>query len=64
MRTKRLTYLAEVRNRAILPRSQDPEIDQWVQKHPEFKQATGYFDRILFLNDIYFKPIEAVQLLF
>ncbi|OCK97816.1 glycosyltransferase family 69 protein [Cenococcum geophilum 1.58] len=64
MRTKRLTYLAEVRNRAILPLSQGPEIDQWVQKHPEFKQATGHFDRILFLNDVYFKPIEAVQLLF
>ena len=64
MRTKRLTYLAEVRNRAILPLSQGLEIDQWAQKRPEFKQATGHFDRILFLNDVYFKPIEAVQLLF
>ncbi|OCL04636.1 glycosyltransferase family 69 protein [Glonium stellatum] len=64
MRRKRITYLAEVRNRAILPLSQGLESDQWAEKHPEFKQATGHFDRVLFLNDVYFKPTEAVQLLF
>ena len=47
-RTKRIAYLAEVRNRALSP------LDQ----HPEIK-----FDKLLYLNDIVFDPIEAAQLL-
>lgn len=47
-RLKRIAFLASVRNRALAP------ID-----------ANGVkFDKILYLNDVIFKPIEAVQLLF
>lgn len=47
-RLKRITFLAEVRNRALAP------ID-----------SNGVrFDKILYLNDINFDPIEAAQLLF
>lgn len=47
-RLKRIAFLAEVRNRALAP------ID-----------AAGVtYDKILFLNDIIFDPVEAAQLLF
>lgn len=47
-RLKRIAFLAEVRNRALAP------ID-----------ADGVkYDKILFLNDVIFDPIEATQLLF
>lgn len=47
-RLKRIAFLADVRNRALAP------ID-----------AHGVtFDKILFLNDVIFDPIEAAQLLF
>ncbi|PWW77853.1 Glycosyltransferase Family 69 protein [Tuber magnatum] len=46
---KRITYLAEVRNRALLP-------------------LAGYipslYDKILFLNDVVFDPVQALHLLF
>jgi hypothetical protein len=61
---KCLPYLAEVRNRAILPLQSGPEIDSWVANHPTFTRATIRFDRVLFLNDVFYKPVEAVQLLF
>ncbi|EEH22537.1 hypothetical protein PABG_04748 [Paracoccidioides brasiliensis Pb03] len=48
-RIKRVAYLAEVRNRALLPLN-DP--------------ANGRFDKLLYLNDIVFDPIDALQLLF
>ena len=48
-RTKRIAYLAEVRNRALLP---------LMGKQREIK-----YDRLLFLNDVIFDPIEAAQLL-
>ncbi|KAI4261721.1 MAG: hypothetical protein L6R42_003084 [Xanthoria sp. 1 TBL-2021] len=48
-RTKRIAYLAEVRNRALRPL--------------RTKEAVRY-DKLLFLNDVVFDPIEAVQLLF
>lgn len=48
-RTKRIAYLAEVRNRALRPL--------------QTKEAVRY-DKLLFLNDVVFDPIEAVQLLF
>ena len=47
-RTKRIAYLAEVRNRALLP----------LDEHPETK-----YDKLLYLNDVVFDPIEAAQLL-
>ncbi|KAF2496435.1 hypothetical protein BU16DRAFT_509484 [Lophium mytilinum] len=65
VRTKRLLYLAEVRNRAILPLQSGLSIDAWAASHPTFKSAaTTRFDRILFLNDVFFNPVDAVQLLF
>jgi hypothetical protein len=47
-RLKRIAFLAEVRNRALAPIDKDG-----VQ-----------FDKILFLNDVIFNPIDAIQLLF
>ncbi|KAL1965003.1 hypothetical protein VTN77DRAFT_6203 [Rasamsonia byssochlamydoides] len=49
VRTKRIAYLAEVRNRALRPLDEDPD--------------TRY-DKLLYLNDVYFDPLDAVQLLF
>jgi hypothetical protein len=54
---KRLTYLTEVRNRVLAP------LDS-----PEPSIAINYtsirFDRILFLNDIFYNAVDAVNLLF
>ncbi|KAF2144117.1 glycosyltransferase family 69 protein [Aplosporella prunicola CBS 121167] len=47
-RIKRIAYLAETRNRALRP------LDDIETK----------FDKLLFLNDVYFNPIDAAQLLF
>ena len=47
-RTKRITFLAEVRNRALRP----------------LADSTIHFDKLLYVNDIIFNPIDAVQLLF
>lgn len=49
-RVKRISYLAETRNRALEP------LDEHTAQEP--------FDKILFLNDIAFDPVEALQLLF
>ncbi|TVY83277.1 hypothetical protein LSUE1_G001952 [Lachnellula suecica] len=46
--TKRMAFLAEVRNRALRP----------------LQDSSSRFDKILFLNDVMFNPIDAVQLLF
>ncbi|KAL8695040.1 MAG: hypothetical protein Q9218_000408 [Villophora microphyllina] len=48
-RTKRIAYLAAVRNRALRP------LDE---------ASTVSYDKLLFLNDVVFNPVEAVQLLF
>jgi hypothetical protein len=48
---KRLAYLSDMRNRALRP------IDT-------FDHKMGAFDKILFLNDIIFNPVDAAQLLF
>ncbi|KAK2811129.1 hypothetical protein FQN50_002465 [Emmonsiellopsis sp. PD_5] len=48
-RTKRIAYLAEVRNRALRP------LDD--------KRSQRY-DKLLYLNDVVFDPIDALQLLF
>ena len=47
-RTKRIVYLAEARNRALQP----------LEDHPAVK-----YDKLLYLNDIVFDPVAAVQLL-
>ncbi|OJD36067.1 glycosyltransferase family 69 protein [Diplodia corticola] len=47
-RIKRIAYLAEVRNRALRP----------------LQSAEVTFDKVLFLNDVYFDPVDAAQLLF
>lgn len=47
-RIKRISYLAEVRNRALLP----------------LDSLDARFDKILFLNDVVFDPEEATRLLF
>lgn len=48
-RIKRIEYLAQVRNKALKPLADDPE--------------TRY-DKLLYLNDILFDPLDALQLLF
>lgn len=48
-RVKRIAYLAEVRNRALRPLDEPSAIK---------------FDRLLYLNDVIFDPIDATQLLF
>ncbi|KAL8802457.1 MAG: hypothetical protein Q9200_006578 [Gallowayella weberi] len=48
-RVKRIAYLAEIRNRALRPLDEPTSVK---------------YDRLLFLNDVVFDPIEAVQLLF
>lgn len=52
-RMKRLSYLSEIRNRALKP------LDR-------FSREVGVveFDKVLFLNDIAFHAIDAMQLLF
>ncbi|KAJ9645549.1 hypothetical protein H2204_001129 [Knufia peltigerae] len=46
-RVKRIEYLSEVRNRALLP----------------LDKSTTIFDKLLYLNDVYFRPLDAAQLL-
>ena len=48
-RTKRIAYLAAIRNRALEPLDGESKVK---------------YDKLLFLNDVVFDPIEAVQLLF
>ena len=47
-RTKRITYLAEARNRALEPLDDNPDVK---------------YDKLLYLNDVTFDPIAAAQLL-
>ena len=49
IRTKRIAFLAEVRNRALRPLESNPLV---------------HFDKLLYLNDVIFNPIDAAQLLF
>ncbi|EAS35424.3 uncharacterized protein CIMG_00778 [Coccidioides immitis RS] len=48
-RLKRIAFLSEVRNRALQPLD-DPDRER--------------FDKLLYINDVFFDPIDAVQLLF
>lgn len=59
-RVKRLTYLEEVRNRLLWP-LQDPIFHPGLNK-TNFTNTP--FDKILFINDVFFDPIEVVHLLF
>lgn len=52
-RLKRIAYLAEVRNRALRP------LDD-----PASPAYSVHFDKLLFLDDIAFDPIDAANLLF
>lgn len=47
-RIRRVTYLAETRNRALRP----------------LETTTVKFDKLLYLNDVFFNPIDVLQLLF
>ena len=48
-RTKRIAFLADVRNRALRPLETNPAIR---------------FDKLLFINDVIFNPVDAANLLF
>lgn len=52
-RLKRIAYLAEVRNRALLP------LDD-----PTSPAYSIQFDKLLYLNDVVYNPIDAANLLF
>lgn len=53
-RTKRVTYVSELRNRALQPLDMLDDGDNLVVK----------FDKVLFLDDIAFRPLDAAHLLF
>ncbi|KAL1891093.1 hypothetical protein Sste5346_007919 [Sporothrix stenoceras] len=52
VRTKRLAYLSEIRNRALRPLDTLEGVEG------------NFFSRVLFLNDVAFRPIDAAHLLF
>lgn len=53
-----------MRNRALRPLDpQSDSSDSYVSKDG-FQYASNTYDRILFINDVYFSPISALQLLF
>jgi hypothetical protein len=57
-----VAYLAEVRNRALRPL--DAGYAPPAGAAPGFRHAPAGYDRILFLNDVYFRPLDALHLLF
>lgn len=58
-RVQRITYLSEVRNRLLLPL--DPPVTQENANATGFRSAVDmHFDKILFLNDVFFSPLDAV----
>jgi hypothetical protein len=61
-RVKRITYLAETRNRALRPL--DSSIDSNSYSDETRTTTTTHFDKLLFLNDVAFDPIDSLQLLF
>ncbi|KAI9894703.1 MAG: hypothetical protein M1814_002059 [Vezdaea aestivalis] len=58
-RVKRIAYLAEVRNRALRPL--DYKLSRSFNVH---LLAGSEFDKVLFINDVVFSPVDAAQLLF
>ncbi|KAF2668351.1 hypothetical protein BT63DRAFT_414366 [Microthyrium microscopicum] len=61
-RVQRLTYLAEVRNRLLVPLDNPPVLESG--HTPSVNYTSTRFDRVLFINDIYFNPEDALNLLF
>ena len=60
-RVQRIEYLAEARNRLLRPL--DPAYAG--DETPGFQSIVDLpFDKILFLNDVFFSPLDAAQLLF
>jgi hypothetical protein len=60
-RVQRITYLAEVRNRLLQP------LDASFAGNSSSgfsSAADAKFDKILFINDVFFNPLDAAQLLF
>ncbi|KAK0742356.1 cryptococcal mannosyltransferase 1-domain-containing protein [Apiosordaria backusii] len=55
-RVKRVAYLAELRNRALRPLDKRDKKDR--------VDGVRKFDKVLFLNDVVFDPIDAANLLF
>ena len=68
--TKRITYLATLRNLALLPlrsiSSESSGTKNTSLNNPGYKQAndSSKYSKILFLNDVVFSPEEAAHLLF
>ncbi|KAM5436033.1 hypothetical protein McanMca71_000218 [Microsporum canis] len=62
-RVKRIAYLAQIRNQMLEPLNSSYMLSGG---HAEsgFNHVKVRFDRVLFLNDIYFSAIDAAQLLF
>lgn len=57
---QRITYLAEIRNRLLRPLD-----ERYKDDSQGFSSAANItFDKVLFLNDVYFSPREAIHLLF
>ena len=61
-RIKRVAYLANVRNHALRPLDPPNQLGPRSFNHP--KVAPIAFDKMLFLNDVIFSPLDAAQLLF
>jgi hypothetical protein len=62
-RVQRLTYLSDVRIHLLGPL--DPSLAEEDVNATGFHSAVDmHFDKILFLDDVFFSPIDAVQLLF
>ncbi|KAI9675307.1 MAG: hypothetical protein M1817_001210 [Caeruleum heppii] len=61
-RIKRVAYLAEVRNKALAPLDVPSKSPRAFNKHTSAAHIP--FDKILFLNDVIFSPLDAAQLLF
>ncbi|GAB7353519.1 hypothetical protein MBLNU459_g3964t1 [Dothideomycetes sp. NU459] len=65
-RVKRITYLAEIRNRAMRPlyASQAPKNQSMQTAASPFVVPEQDFDKVLFLNDVIFSATDAADLLF
>ena len=59
-RIKRVAYLAQVRNRALHPL----DVSSSSAASGDDQTTTRRFDKLLFLNDVVFSPLDAAQLLF
>ncbi|MCJ1385247.1 hypothetical protein MMC17_008368 [Xylographa soralifera] len=62
-RVKRIAYLAELRNRALRPLDNQFRPSELDIKHG-FRATPVTYDRILFINDVYFDPLSTLHLLF